>query len=326
MATWEENLDQFYCRSCGADVARNASFCSECGNPLSAYAVSPAAKPTARVSRRQGGSQGLLLGILGGCLGILGIFTLGLLFVPLAVLASLFGLLRGVTNRATAGTIASIIGLVLSAAGFLLSPSLMLLTGGLLVASQTPRNTPPTAPSQVLADNKGSQLPEREIKFCDLTGDSTQTYVDQAVDVAKARTEKNGIVAKRAEDAMSATVRDRNANVLKFAREANFGFDDWGVKLLKVGAPSNNRVTFTVRPVCSPIVTIHLTAPATSNIVEALSDRRAGDMFLVSGTFVGARLDSADAVAVVPDEKKFEQSVSERGSMEEPEYWAQLRY
>jgi hypothetical protein len=39
---------------------------------------------------------------------------------------------------------------------------------------------------------------------------------------------------------------------------------------------------------------------------------------------MGSRLDSDDA-AVVPDAKHFELSITERGSMGEPEYWAQLR-
>jgi hypothetical protein len=323
--TWEENLSQYYCRSCGASVAQDASFCSGCGNPLSSFAAPSAGKPATRSFRREGGSQGLLLGVAGICLGILGIFTFGWLFVPLAVLASLFGLLRGITNRATSGMIASIVGLTLSAVGFFVSPSLMLLTGSLLGASQTATDHPPTTSPGPVAKT-ASQLPERETKFCDLTGDATQTYFDQAIDAAKARMDKNGIVATRVEDAMSATVRDRNANVLKFARETNFGFDDWGVKILKVDIPYANHVSFSVRPVCSPIVTIHLTAPADPQIIEALSNRRAGDMLLVSGTFVGSRLDRPDAVPVAPNDKKFEQSTTERGSMEEPEYWAQLRY
>jgi hypothetical protein len=44
---------------------------------------------------RHTGNQGLLAGLLGCLFGLLGIFAWGIIFVPLAVICSLVGLLRG---------------------------------------------------------------------------------------------------------------------------------------------------------------------------------------------------------------------------------------
>jgi len=123
---------------------------------------------------------------------------------------------------------------------------------------------------------------------------------------------------------MTSTARDRNADIFKLAQESNFKFEKWGVELLKVGSPNEKRVTFSVRPLCSDIVTIHVTAAPNGSLLETLAAKRKGEAFLVSGTFVGTRADN-DAPPTVPDAKRFEISITERGSMQEPEYWALLR-
>lgn len=323
-------MASLHCRSCGAAVARNASFCSECGvrspgaqNPLSTFEA-PLERPRATPFSRRRGNQGVIAGVLGSCFGFLGIFTLGLIFVPLAIVCSLFGLARGLAGQSTAGTGMSIVGLTLSAIGFFSSPSLMLLAGGLLVASQTDSGSSTDArradPSEV-----GQELPLQERKFCEITSAASEKYEVLASQAKKARDDKNGILEKRAEEAMTSTARNRNAEILKLAQETGFKFEQWGVQLLKVGSPNDKRITFSVRPLCSDIVTIHLTASPTGPLLEALAAKRKGDSFFISGTFVGSRADN-DTPPTAPDAKRFEISITERGSMQEPEYWALLRY
>jgi hypothetical protein len=267
----------------------------------------------------------LILGVLGCCFGLLGIFTLGLVFVPIAVLFSLIGLMVGLGSRSTPGIIAGIGGLTFSAIGFFASPSLMLLASGLLVASQTGTVSPASAPKQAASQQaNASQISEQEQRFCDITADASAKYFRLATDLKKARDEKNGIMEKRIEDAMTATKRDRDAEIFKLTKNFKFKIEDWGVRMLKVGTPNNKRVTFSVRPLCSNIVTIHLTAAPNGDLLEALAAKRAGDAFRVSGTFAGSRTD-ADDPFVVPEAGRLEQSITERGSMEEPEYWALLR-
>ena len=76
---------------------------------------------------RHSGSPGMVAGLLGCGLGILGIFTLGIIFVPLAALCSVVGIIRGIIGGSGAGIGVSILGIILTVAGFALSPSLWLL-------------------------------------------------------------------------------------------------------------------------------------------------------------------------------------------------------
>jgi hypothetical protein len=90
------------------------------------------------------GNPGILAGVLGCLFGVLGILTLGVVFVPLAAFCSPVGLLRGLAGLSGSGIAVSLLAGVLTIMGFVFSPSLWLLAGGLLVASQAQE---PTAPS-----------------------------------------------------------------------------------------------------------------------------------------------------------------------------------
>jgi hypothetical protein len=48
------------------------------------------------------------------------------------------------------------------------------------------------------------------------------------------------------------------------------------VRLLKIDSPSNKQVTFSVRPLCSDIVTIHLAGPANGPLLETLATKQVG--------------------------------------------------
>jgi hypothetical protein len=77
---------------------------------------------------------GILAGVLGCVFGVLGILTLGVVFVPLAALCSVLGLLRGLIGLSSSGIAVSLLGGVLTIIGFVFSPSLWLLAGGLLAS------------------------------------------------------------------------------------------------------------------------------------------------------------------------------------------------
>jgi hypothetical protein len=49
------------------------------------------------------GNPGLIAGIFGCVLGLLGLFTIGIIFVPLAAICSLVGLLRGLSRDSRLG-------------------------------------------------------------------------------------------------------------------------------------------------------------------------------------------------------------------------------
>lgn len=73
------------------------------------------------------GSPGVLAGAMGCVFGILGVFTLGVVFVPLAALCSVIGFVRGVSGGSAAGIGMSLLGALLTIAGFVFSPSLWIL-------------------------------------------------------------------------------------------------------------------------------------------------------------------------------------------------------
>jgi len=117
------------------------------------------------------GHPGLIAGLLGCVLGLFGIFSIGIIFVPLAAICSLIGLLRGLGAGNGPGIGTSVLGFALTIAGFCVSPSLLLLTGLSIVASQlgqpsTPRPAavvyqPPVtrmAPATVM--QPGVQVPQ----------------------------------------------------------------------------------------------------------------------------------------------------------------------
>ena len=88
------------------------------------------------------GSLGVLAGILGCIFGILGIFTFGIVFVPLAIVCSIFGLLRGIFGGSIPGIGTSILAAALGIFGFIFSPSLWI-----LLNHMTPTNTPSVQPN-----------------------------------------------------------------------------------------------------------------------------------------------------------------------------------
>jgi hypothetical protein len=88
-----------------------------------------------RAERRR--NQGVLAGLLGWTFAVLGIFTVGILFVPLAILCSVIGFARGDGSLSIPGIAVSLPGALLSAIGVAVSPSMWFLVTGLLSGSRT---------------------------------------------------------------------------------------------------------------------------------------------------------------------------------------------
>lgn len=95
-----------------------------------------------RIVIRNSGSPGLLAGLLGCVFGVLGIFTLGFIFVPLAAVCALVGLLRGVSAFSASGIGTSLLAACLCVAGFATSPVLWGIAGGLLATNALTRSPP----------------------------------------------------------------------------------------------------------------------------------------------------------------------------------------
>jgi hypothetical protein len=107
-------------------------------------------------------NQGVIAGVFGCGFAVLGIFTLGIVFVPIAALCSLIGLVRGASGPSVTGIGISLLGGVLTVAGFVTSPALMLATGGALVASHVA-----SAPVQQPVVQQQQQMPRAPVSTAD---------------------------------------------------------------------------------------------------------------------------------------------------------------
>jgi len=108
-------------------------------------AGSESALRTERIIIEHRGPAGVLAGALGCVFGVLGIFFIGLIFVPLAALCAITGLVRGIGSGSATAIGLSIIAVILCFFGFAVSPSLWVLLGaGLLVGLISSHHATPT--------------------------------------------------------------------------------------------------------------------------------------------------------------------------------------
>lgn len=95
-------------------------------------------------------SGGMIASLLGILFGVIGIFAVAILFVPLAFLCGLVGVFR---SRSFSAIALSGLALLLSAVGYFMSPVLLALTGAVLTAkvvSDVILPTPPPKPQPVV--------------------------------------------------------------------------------------------------------------------------------------------------------------------------------
>jgi hypothetical protein len=90
---------------------------------------------TRAIRAAQRRNQGVVAGILACIFAVLGIFTLGILFVPIAAFCGAVGLLRGAIAFNISGLAVSALGIFLSVVGVATSPSLLLALGLVLASN-----------------------------------------------------------------------------------------------------------------------------------------------------------------------------------------------
>ncbi|MGW8788684.1 hypothetical protein, partial [Heyndrickxia sporothermodurans] len=107
-----------------------------------AASSAPAAK--APQSRPSPSYEGVLAGALSIIFGLLGIFSIGFIFVPVAALCSIIGVLRGLGGGSSTGTGVSIVGGLMTIAGAAVSPTVwVLLAGGAILGSRANQKAGP---------------------------------------------------------------------------------------------------------------------------------------------------------------------------------------
>jgi len=123
-----------------------------------------------------------------------------------------------------------------------------------------------------------------------------------------------------AQKAMTATANERSIDVSNLLQQTGLSFESWVVDLLEIEAPNEIKITFSVSPSCSKDTIIHISAPAKGPHIATLSTKQKGDTLIVSGRFDEREGGNRNQKPV-----RLEGSITERGSMEEPEYHATLR-
>ncbi len=84
-------------------------------------------------------SSGVMSGVVGSVFAILGIFTIGPVFLPFAALFSLVSVLRSITGFSASGAAVALMSCILTGIGVALSPSMWLIILGLIGSAGNPR-------------------------------------------------------------------------------------------------------------------------------------------------------------------------------------------
>src|SRR3546814_17365541 len=90
----------------------------------------------------------MVAGLIGWVLGVLGILTFGVIFVPLAFLCGLIGFVRGCRSGGGTGTGVSLLAMILAFCGFTVSPSLWL-TSGIVLGALSLGSTSASPPAKL---------------------------------------------------------------------------------------------------------------------------------------------------------------------------------
>jgi len=156
-----------------------------------------------RIERQRNSNAGFVAGLFGCLFGLLGIFTIGLIFVPLAALCAVVGILRGIIGGSMLGMGTSLLAGILAGFGVVSSPSLWLVLAGGIIASNppvarpTPALPPPSVPQQGLnlaLQKRASSMAEQPTVSPQLAGSTC--YMGECFEqqIERTSTEANGSI------------------------------------------------------------------------------------------------------------------------------------
>jgi len=136
-------LAKGFCRECGLQVNSDNKFCPRCGvgwpmasNPLAILSPSTPERQSRqpqRPAQRRSSNEGVAPGLIGCIFAVLGIFTLGVIFIPIAAACSAVGILLALAGRSGSGFGVSAVAAALTFAGALASPTVWALLAGLAI-------------------------------------------------------------------------------------------------------------------------------------------------------------------------------------------------
>lgn len=167
------------------------------------------------------------------------------------------------------------------------------------------------------------KLPELQTAFCGTVEGATADYRSLSGQYSAASEAKNGIVQQQLTQQMTVAYHDRNVEVFRLLKQADFAFENWMITVERISSPSGNRIQLDFHPVCAPNTTIHAGVAAEPNYLNFLAGLKQGDRITASGRFVERWGGKAGATPGKPvSAEEFEGSFTEKGSMTNPEYSA----
>ncbi len=125
----------------------------------------PARVAATIVYERASQAGGLIAGSLSILFGLLGIFSIGIFFVPLAFLCSIVGLVRGVLASSGSGIGTSLLGAVLTLVGAVVSPTVWALLAGSAFLGYSTISTHGGAARSTLSHTPANAAPIRAAVF-----------------------------------------------------------------------------------------------------------------------------------------------------------------
>ena len=147
----------------------------------------------------------------------------------------------------------------------------------------------------------------------------------------------NQVKAQAAQNGMISTdglMAKRDAEAMAWFKSNNFKFERWEAKIVKIDGPSDNYcpkgmvpcINFTVKMTTADGLVLRASAAQSPQFVTMMTARRPGDVLVISGRFVQRYANNM----ILPGEQRkdrmpstpreMEVSVTESGSMEDPEY------
>jgi hypothetical protein len=167
------------------------------------------------------------------------------------------------------------------------------------------------------------KFPQLQSDFCSIMEGAGADYRKLLHQYSAATDAKNGIVQQQLSQQMTSIYQLRNKGVFEYLQRADFNFEDWIITVEKISSPNGGRVDLDFHPACSPATTVHARVSAESNHLNFLASLKQGDRIMVSGRFIerwGGKASSVPGKPVSAEE--FEGSLTQSGSMNEPEYSA----
>jgi len=124
----------------------------------------------------------------------------------------------------------------------------------------------------------------------------------------------------------------RDAEAMAWFKAANFRFEKWEAKIVKIDGPAEMQCPKAITPCINLDVKmttpdgliLHASAPKSSQFVTTLTASKVGDVLVISGKFVSAVANSIfkdDRDGLTPTSPRaMEVSITDAGSMDDPEY------